>query len=225
MVFIKSVIIFFVILVVVRIMGKRQLGEMQPFELVITLIIAEVACIPMNDPAVPLYFGIVPVITLATLQVLLSFIARKSRWARRAFSGAPIIAVDKNGINYQNLKRINVNIDDLIEAARSAGYMDLKDIAYAIFETNGNLCVVEKQGATEPTLPLELIVDGALITKNLEKAGIEAGAVDALLRRHNIKHRREVLYMDIRQDGTVYVSPKAAKCFTQTMKLSEGVDW
>ena len=83
-------------------MGKRQLGEMQPFELVITLIIAEVACIPMNDPYIPFYAGLVPIVTLAFLQIVISTIARKSLIARRLISGSSVIVVDKNGINYGN---------------------------------------------------------------------------------------------------------------------------
>ena len=143
-VFFKSIIVFFIVFVVVRLMGKRQLGEMQPFELVITLIIAEVACIPMNDPYIPFYAGIVPIVTLAFLQIIISTIARKSLVARRLISGSSVIVIDKEGINYGNLKKLNINVNDLIEAARSGGYMDLMDIAYAIFETNGNLCVIEK---------------------------------------------------------------------------------
>ena len=86
-VFLKSLITFFLVLLVVRLMGKRQLGEMQPFELVITLIIAEVACIPMNDPYIPFYAGLVPIVTLAFLQILLSTLARKSLRVRRFFVG------------------------------------------------------------------------------------------------------------------------------------------
>ena len=148
-VFFKSLITFFLVLIVVRLMGKRQLGEMQPFELVITFIIAEVACIPMNDPYIPFYYGIVPIITLAVLHLVLSVLARKSIFARKVISGHSVIAIDKNGINYQNLKKMNMNVNDLIEAVRSSGYVDFADIEYAIFETNGKVCVVEK--ASDPT--------------------------------------------------------------------------
>lgn len=107
-VFLKSIIIFVFVFFVIRVMGKRQLGEMQPFELVITLIIAEVACIPMNDPYIPLYYGIIPILTLATLHIVLSLISRKSIKMRKFLSGSSIIVIDKNGINYQKIGRAHV---------------------------------------------------------------------------------------------------------------------
>ena len=140
-VFIRAVIIFVIVLVMVRLMGKRQIGEMQPFELVITLIIAEIACIPMSNVAIPLSHGIIPILTLVVLHFLLSFLARKSLRLRRVISGNPIVVIDTNGINYQNLKKMNMNINDLIEALRSGGDFNLEEIRYAIFETNGKLCV------------------------------------------------------------------------------------
>lgn len=190
-VFLKSLITFFLVLLVVRLMGKRQLGEMQPFELVITLIIAEVACIPMNDPYIPFYAGLVPIVTLAFLQILLSTLARKSLRVRRFLSGSAIIAIDKNGINYENLKKMNININDLIESARSGGYMDFNDIAYAIFETNGNLCVIEKPSdptvLKKPVLPLTIIVDGEWEEDNLKIAGITKPEVIAVYLNKNEK--------------------------------------
>ncbi len=228
-VFIKSLITFFLVLVVVRLMGKRQLGEMQPFELVVTLIIAEVACIPMNDPYIPFYYGIVPIVTLAVLHLLLSVIARKSIVARRIISGSSVIAIDKNGINYENLKKMNVNVNDLIEAVRSSGYMDFAEIEYAIFETNGKVCVVEK--ASDPTevkpafLPLALLIDGKFDEENLQTAGVLQKKVEEVYLKHGIKHPKDVLYTDVRQDGTLYVSPKYKQCFTQKIAIAGGDNW
>ena len=228
-VFIKSLITFFLVLFVVRLMGKRQLGEMQPFELVVTLIIAEVACIPMNDPNIPFYYGIVPIITLTVLHLLLSVIARKSMFARKLISGNSVIAIDKKGINYENLKKMNVNVNDLIEAVRSSGYMDFSEIEYAIFETNGKVCVVEKP--TDPTqvkpafLPLSLLVDGKFDEQNLRTAGTTREKIEEVFQKHGIKRVKDVLYTDIRQDGTLYVSPKYAECFTQKIAIRGGESW
>lgn len=220
-VMIKSVIVFFVLLFVVRLMGKRQLGEMQPFELVITLIIAEVACIPMNDPYIPFYYGIVPIITLATLHILFSFLSRKSVGVRKMLSGRSVLIIDKDGINYDNMKRMNMNVNDLIEAVRTAGYCDLTEIAYAIFETNGKLCVVEKEDAAEATLPVEIVVDGHYHRANLSFTGLAAEAVNSALSGHGLK-LKDILYADVRQDGTLYVSPKRDKSFTETVQLQGG---
>lgn len=228
-VFIKSVITFFLVLVVVRLMGKRQLGEMQPFELVITFIIAEVACIPMNDPYIPFYYGLVPIVTLAVLHLVLSVLARKSILARKIISGRSVIAIDKNGINYENLKKMNMNVNDLIEAVRSSGYMDFADIEYAIFETNGKVCVVEK--ASDPTavkpafLPLSLLIDGKFDGENLTKAGVTEAQLKKVYTKNGIRSPKEVLYTDVRQDGTLYVSPKYGACFTQKIAITGGDKW
>ncbi len=225
-VFFKSIIVFVIVFIVIRLMGKRQLGEMQPFELVITLIIAEVGCIPMNDPYIPFYAGLVPIITLAFLQIVISTIARKSLIARRLISGSSVIVVDKNGINYSNLKKLNININDLIEASRSGGYMDLKDIAYAIFETNGNLCVIEKpkDENAQPTLPLPLVIDGKFEGKNLKLASVTEQQVLALIKKNGIKKIKEILYMDVRQDGVAYISPKHQSSIITKMKVA-GANW
>ena len=228
-VFIKSLITFFLVLIVVRLMGKRQLGEMQPFELVITFIIAEVACIPMNDPYIPFYYGIVPIITLGVLHLVLSVLARKSILARKIISGRSVIAIDKNGINYENLKKMNVNVNDLIEAVRSSGYMDFADIEYAIFETNGKVCVVEKEcDPTQPkpaSVPLSLLVDGKFDKENLELAGATEQKITEVFLKNGIKNPKDVLYTDVRQDGTLYVSPKYKKCFTQKISIKGGENW
>ncbi len=227
-VLIKSVVIFFIVFIAIRLMGKRQLGEMQPMELVITLVIAEIACIPINDPYIPFYSGIVPIITLTFLHITLSFIARKSAKVRRLLSGRSVLVMDKNGINYENLKKLNINMDDLIEAVRTAGYMDFNEIEYAIIETNGNMCVVEK--AKDPTavtpalLPVAIIIDGKWNEENMKMSGLSQSAVVKELRAHNIKRESEILYADVRQDGTLYVSPKSGKYFTAKVKL-KGMEW
>lgn len=228
-VFLKSIFTFFLVLLVVRLMGKRELGEMQPFELVITFIIAEVACIPMNDPYIPFYYGIIPILTLGVLHVIMSFLARKSLLVRRVLSGRSLIVVDPNGIVYENLKKMNMNVNDLIEAARSAGYPDISEIQYAIFETNGKLCVVEK--AADPTeikpafLPLPLVIDGHYAMDNFRLSGATVPMLTEAIKKNKIFNVKDVLYADVRQDGTVYVSPKKGKCFTSKLAIKGGNNW
>ena len=242
-VFLKSLITFLVVFFIIRLMGKRQIGEMQPFELVITLIIAEVACIPMNDPYIPLYYGIIPIVTLATLHILLSLLSRKSIMARKVLSGSSVIVIDKSGINYENLKKMNMNIDDLIEAVRTSGYVDFSQIAYAIFETNGQLCVVEKpqqqegsqdsqsQDSNEQSgsqqdalLPLEIVIDGKYIEENLKLSGTDKSEVMRVLEDKKLK-LSDLLYADVRQDGNAYFSPKYAPAFCSPISISGGSNW
>ncbi len=242
-VMLKSIITFLVVFFVIRLMGKRQIGEMQPFELVITLIIAEVACIPMNDPYIPLYYGIIPIITLATLHIVLSFISRKSVKARKLLSGSSVVVINPDGIIFDNLQKMNMNMDDLIEAVRTAGYVDLSQIAYAIFETNGKLCVVEKEqeqsGQSQENeaqesqsdeqertalLPLELIVDGKINEENMALAGANKNEIEELLKTKKLKIS-DLLYADVRQDGNAYFSPKKAKAFTSPLAITGGGNW
>lgn len=228
-VFLKSIITFLVVFFVIRLMGKRQIGEMQPFELVITLIIAEVACIPMNDPYIPLYYGLIPILTLATLHIVLSFISRKSVRVRKALSGNSMIVIDKSGINYENLQKMNMNIDDLTEAVRTAGYVDFSQIAYAIFETNGQLCVVEKEQSDDQSeqktlLPLELIVDGKYNEHNLALSGTDKSEIVRVLDENGLR-LGDILYADVRQDGNAYFSPKRKPAFCSSVTISGGDNW
>ncbi|MDE6201129.1 MAG: DUF421 domain-containing protein [Clostridiales bacterium] len=232
-VFLKSIITFLVVFFVIRLMGKRQIGEMQPFELVITLIIAEVACIPMNDPYIPLYYGLIPIFTLATLHIVLSFISRKSVKVRKLLSGNSLIVIDKSGINYKNMQKMNMNIDDLIEAVRTAGYVDFSQIAYAIFETNGQLCVVEKeqpQGGEESKepqktlLPLELVVDGKYNAHNLALSGTDQSEILRVLDENKLR-LSDILYADVRQDGNAYFAPKYKPAFCCPITINGGNNW
>ena len=210
-------------------MGKRQIGEMAPFELVITLILAEVACIPMSDPFIPLYYGLVPIITLGTLHLLLSFISRKSMALRKLFSGNSVIVIDKGCIQYNALKKTNLNLDDLLESVRSAGYPDFNKIEYAIFETNGKFCVIEKASdptkPTPPLLPITLFSDGTWDAQNLKAAGLQQSDIEGLFARNGYQKPKDILYADIRQDGLVYVSPKYGKFFTETVSIEGGAGW
>ncbi len=215
-------LVFFVI----RLMGKRQIGEMQPFEFVITLILAEVACLPMNDAAIPLYFGIVPVVVLAFLDVVITFIGRKSNVFRRITDGRSVLVIDDNGIIKANLAKMNMNVDDVLMSCRSCGYPDLSAVRYAVVEPNGKFSVIPK--TSDPTkpkpddFPLPLVRDGKISQKNFEYCGISEKQLKKALEEGGLTGVKEVLYMDVRQDGTVYVSPNKKPCYTCKIKLSGG---
>lgn len=228
-IFIKTVIIALLVFFVIRIMGKRQIGEMQPFEFVITLILAEVACLPMNDPYIPLHFGIVPIITLAFLDIAITFVGRKSIGFRSLIDGRSVIVVDKNGLVYENLKRTNMSVDDVLMSTRSCGYPDLSFVAYAIVEPNGKFSVIEKESdPTEPKpayRPLPVVIDGKPLKDNMAVAGITEMQLTKIALGGGLKRLRDVLYMDVRQDGTVYVSPKRRPCYTDKVGIKGGNNW
>ena len=131
----RAIIIYIVVLFLYRLMGKRQLGQMQPFELVLTLIIADLATIPMAEISVPVLHGIVPLLTLVLLHFLLTLLSKLSSKFSTILSGKPVIVVNPNGIDYRALKNLNLSIDDIMEAIRGAGYFRLEQVQYAIMET------------------------------------------------------------------------------------------
>ncbi|MBR6788202.1 MAG: DUF421 domain-containing protein [Clostridia bacterium] len=224
---IKTTIIALLVFFVIRLMGKRQIGEMQPFEFVITLILAEVACLPMNDPYIPLHFGIVPIITLSFLDVIINFIGRKSYAFRSFVDGRSVLLIDKNGLVYENLKKTNMSVDDVISSARSGGYADLSTIAYAIIEPNGKFSVIEKpqtETPKKPLRPLPIIMDGKPRKNNVNLAGMTEKQIITLLKGHKLR-MQDVLYMDVRQNGEVYVSPKRKPCFTDKTRVTGGQNW
>lgn len=221
-VLIKTIITVLLVFFVIRLMGKRQIGEMQPFEFVITMILAEVACLPMNDPAIPLYTGMIPVVTLAFLDIVLTFVGRKSRAFRQFADGRSVIIIDGNGISGKNLSRLNMSVDDVVMSCRSCGWPDISLVAYAIVEPNGKFSVIPKPGAEEKAvgLPVPIVEDGKPIKDNIELCGMTDKQLDQVL--GGCKGLKDVLYMDVRRDGTVYVSPFSTPCYTRKLHLREG---
>lgn len=224
----RAILIYVVILIVIRLMGKRQLGEMQPFEFVITLIIADLACIPMAEATVPLLHGIVPLLTLVVLHFLMSVFSRKSVRLRNFFNGNPVVVMDANGIKYDALKALNITLDDLSEGLRINEYFSFDEIAYAIIETNGKLSVLPKSQMSPPTAQnmkvttddahpsLILINDGKLIDKNLKTLGVQKTFVDNLLNQNGMKNIKDVLVLTLNTLGVAYLQGKSGPSKTLT---------
>lgn len=201
-------------------MGKRQMGELQPFEFVITLIIADLATIPMAEINVPLVHGVIPLFTLAILHYLISFLCRKSIIARTVVNGKPIIVISPRGIDYVALKTLNMNIDDLVEALRELNYFSFEDVLYAIVETNGKLTVlpkIEKSPLTigdaklnipENKLPIILVQDGKLIKENLILARVDENFISKQIEKAGTKKLKDILILTLDQDGKMYVQQK-----------------
>ena len=217
---IRSIVIYIFVLVVIRLMGKRQVGEMQPFEFVITLIIADLACIPMAELAVPLVHGIVPIFSLLLLHFLICFLSRKSMKIRYLITGRPAIVVDGNGIDYKELKKLNMTLDDLIEAMRGCEVYNIEDIAYAIIETNGKMCVIKKAEVEPPTkqeleleitpntLPVNIIMDGALMKENVKLTGIDETFIFKCLKKANVDKIKDVLIFTLDNQGNCFIQGK-----------------
>ena len=141
----RCIILYFSVTIAVRIMGKRQIGELQPCELVITILISELASMPIQDTDMPILYGILPTITLAALEIAISTIALKSQSFRHLLYGKPITIIRDGKIDQKEMARARMTIDDLLEAMRTEGITNIRDIGYAVLETNGNVSVIERK--------------------------------------------------------------------------------
>ena len=222
-VIIRELIIYILILVVFRLMGKRQIGQMQPFEFVLTLIIADLAVIPMSEIALPLVNGIVPLLTLVIFHFLITTLTRKSNSFSRLISGKPVIIVNPNGIDYKALKSLNITIDDLYEAIRGEGFFNFDEINYAIMETNGKVSIMpksENSPATakdlnikkeENSLPLTIIIEGKFMEENLKISTHNKDFYLNFLKKHKILSIKDVLLLTIDSSGKIFLQQKNQK--------------
>lgn len=220
---IRSVVVYILTFAVIRLMGKRQIGEMQPFEFVITLIIADLACTPMSELAVPLVHGVVPILALYLLHFFICFLSRKFMWFRYSITGRPAVVITPDGIDYGELRKLNMTLDDLMEAIRGAGYFCVDEIAYAIIETNGKLCVIPKSENTpvvrsdlniesEPaTFPINIVMDGKLMKENLPLAKVDDVFLKDCYKIVKVASHKNILLFTIDSNGKVFIQPKNCK--------------
>lgn len=213
----RVLIVYLVVLLYLRIMGKRQLGEMQPFELVVTLLIADIASLPMTQTSMPILFSVIPLTTLVIVHFIVSMISRKSIVMRRVINGKPVLVVTPQGVQYDALKELNMTIDDLMEGIRSCDYFNIEDVLYAIVETNGTINVIPKIASAnvtnenlklqlpESTLPMMLVSSGKIINKNLKIAQKDPEFVNEILKSGNISSIKDVLLLTIDPEGAVYI--------------------
>lgn len=228
---VRVIIIYIIILFVFRFMGKRQLGQMQPFELVLTLIIADLATIPMAEISIPVLHGIVPVITLVVLHFFLTLICKSNSTIDKAINGTPCIVIDSNGINYKVLKKLDITIEDIFECIRGCNYSSLEQIGYAIIETTGKMSVIPKPEYANLTpndikikpgelvIPYTIISDGNIYKDNLKLASINEEFVKEIVKKQNTTSTKNVLVMTINKDGFVYYQEKNKPATTFNVKL------
>ena len=143
--FVRTVILYILVIIAIRMMGKRQVGELEPTELVVTIMISELASIPMQETGVPLISGIIPILTILVLEVGFSFIELKNKKLRRILKGKPSVLIYEGKIVIDEMKKIRFNRDDLMEELRQAGYANIGDVRYGIIETNGRLSVIPQK--------------------------------------------------------------------------------
>jgi len=195
--YLRTIVLYLLLIVVIRLMGKRQIGQMEPSEFVVTMLVANLAAIPMQDGAIPLFSGLVPILTVLGVELILSAVALKSIHLRKLLCGKPILLMENGTILRENLSKTRVNLDELTCHLRTQGILDLRSVQYAILETNGSISVfpypenrpASAREAGIPTekqyLPLTIISDGRLLTDNLQKSGKDIAWVQKVLRDHS----------------------------------------
>ena len=195
--YLRTVILYSVLIMVIRLMGKRQIGQMEPSEFVVTMLVANLASIPMEDSGIPLFYGLVPILTVLGMELILSHLSLKSILLRRILCGKPVILIENGNIMQENLRKTRVTMDELTGHLREKDVLDLKAVQYAILETNGNLSVFPFPGekpasakdagiqAAKQYLPLTLVSDGRILRKNLEKSGKDRLWLEGMLKKQN----------------------------------------
>jgi len=190
----RTVILYLVLILVVRLMGKRQVGQMEPSEFVVTMLVADLASIPMQDGGIPLFSGLVPIATVLGMELVLSALSMKSLRLRRLLCGKPVILMENGNILQKNLRKTRITSDELIGHLREKDILDLRSVQYAILETNGNLSVFpypkEKPASAKEagievrkqTLPITVISDGTLMADNLALVKKDVAWVQRVLR-------------------------------------------
>ncbi len=219
-IFMRTIILYILIIVGFRLMGKRQVGELEPSELVLSLLIADQASVPMQDLGIPLHSGIIPILTLLSLTMLLSVLTMKSIWFRTLMCGTPSIIIRDGQIDQREMRRNRLTVDELLEELRNHGYLDPSDVMYAILETNGMLSVFPyaaqkpvtaqqmKVKASGPQLPLVLISDGVLLEQNLHSLDLDRTWLDSQLRQRSCSDPRGVFLLTADQTGIIHFSLK-----------------
>lgn len=221
--FIRTVILYLLLIVGIRLMGKRQVGELEPTELVLALVISDLAAVPMQDFGIPLLYGVVPIVILLCMTMILSVATMRSVRLRAIVCGKPSIVVQGGRLRQQEMKKVRLTVDELIEELRLQGVTDISTVKYAILETSGQLSVLlfeEHQPVTPAqmelsppaaSLPLVLVNDGRVMEDNLRSLGLERSWLDKQLRAHGAGSPKEVFLLTCDREGNVYFTGKEAE--------------
>lgn len=215
--FLRCIILYLLLLVVMRLMGKRQIGELQPFEFAITLVVADLACLPMQDSTIPILYGVVPMFTMLLVHLLITKLCVKSVRFRRLINGKPSVIINEGKIDIKTMDKLNMNTNDLLEALRCAGFFKVGEIECAVVETNGSVTVLPKFANSQVTnadlkieggknqLPYSIIVEGRLLEDNLNKTNYKKEDIFKLLTRLSLE-QKDVYLLSLSGDNA-FIQP------------------
>lgn len=214
--FARTVILYFLIMIGLRLMGKRQIGELEPGELVLTMMISDLATVPMQDFGIPLLAGVIPILTLLALSMLLSQLSLSSLRFRRLLCGTPSVLIRDGKLQQEAMRKNRYTLDELLEELREQGISCLEDVKYAVLENSGQLSVFPWTRRQPPTadhlgleveedvvLPVVLINDGRLLRRNLTAQGLDETWLREALRREGLSSPREVFLLTLDETGRV----------------------
>lgn len=232
-IFFRAMILYAVSVIAVRMMGKRQIGQLQPYELVAAMLIADLAAGPMSGAETPLLFGVVPIAALVLLHSAAGMLGMKSPGFRRLLNGSSRVLVQDGNIQYDELKRVCLPVSDLLEMVRESGIMSIGDVATAVLETNGTLSVFPRAEARpvtlkdmqlqaeEETIPVVLISDGKYREKEIAQAGLTREQLDQFLKKHGTGDAR-VLLCSLDGQGQVFLQLCCEGDIARRVPLKEG---
>jgi uncharacterized membrane protein YcaP (DUF421 family) len=217
---VRTLILYTLVIVALRLMGKREIGQLQPFELVVIIMISELAAIPSENVGIPLLSGIIPILVLLLTSLTLAWISLKSEKARTIICGSPSILIERGKILEQELKKNRYNLTDLLEELRIKNILNISDVEFAVLETNGQLSVFPK-AQKRPTipedfhittkyegLPLIIIMDGKLNLENLLQGNKDLIWLKGELKKQNIDQIEDVFLASLDSSGTLFVQAK-----------------
>jgi len=214
--YIRTVLLYLILIAVIRLLGKRQIGQMEPSELVVTMLVADLAAIPMQNSGIPLLSGLIPIITVLGIELMLSALSLRSIFLRKLLCGKPVILIENGNLLQQNLRKARITMDELTGHLREKDVLDLRSVQFAILETNGSLSVFpypkEKPASAKDAgiparrqyLPYTLVSDGKLLKENLQKAKKDEQWLHAQLRQRNVTLEDTWLLCVDRGDNVIF---------------------
>jgi len=217
--FIRAIIIYVVIIIAVRLMGKRQVGELKPHELVITILISAIAVIPLEENSMPLANCLVPILLFVSLEIIMSVISMKSLWFRNLLQGRPIFIIRQGKLDQKKLKQLRLTMDDVVDALRQKDVFDISQVEDAVIETNGSISVLPKAeyqpitasdinlSVKEKGMPVAIVIDGKPVNEYFNEYKLKDSEIELVLQTVN-KDAKRIMLLTIDDDGNTYLIEK-----------------
>ena len=221
--FIRTLLLYVCVICALRLMGKRQIGELEPSELVVTILVSELASIPMQDLAVPLLSGVIPIVTLISLEIVISFISLKSIRLRRLLNGRPAVIIQNGKLDRKKMQQMRITLDEVLEALRENNVESVGDVKYGVIEPSGKLSYVLQTPQRPVTvemlnltpqdsgLPYIVISDGHIVHQNLQKLNKTVEDIQKQVKKSNIGSVRDVFLMTLDDCGNQFIQAKEGR--------------